>query len=1037
MQATSVAAAIALAVAMAIMVAGLPLRAAAQDTATSQGDASDDQSGEVQIRVLSNRADLISGGDALVQIVLPDGVDPAAMAVDADGRDISGDFATRPDGRYLGLVTGLVEGPNVLTARIPGGRGATITIDNHPIGGPVFAGTQLQPWACAAGAVDDQCNRDVAYQFLYMPLDRSGFRAYDPDSPPPDVGQTTTDQGITVPFIIRQEVGSIDRDQYRIAVLYDPSQPWEPWAPQRAWNGKALYIHGGGCGITYGEGTAPAVTNSFGLARGFVVMSTALNHTGHSCNPVVAAESMLMTKEHIIEEYGEIRYSIGLGCSGGSLVQHTIANAYPGAVYDGLIVTCSYPDGWTAMLEAEDCKLLLDYFTDPTRWAPGVVWTDLNQMAATGTITTSVCQSWTALNYHDNWNPSSAEVGCGVGPDDIYDAQSNPDGVRCTLQDHAVAVLGTRAQDGFATRPIDNVGVPYGLVGLQDGLISPAQFVDLNTAIGSHDIDYTWQPDRSVGDPDGMTRAYRSGIINEANNLDTVPIIDLRGPDTAEIHHHFRTWATRARLDRANGHHDNQIIWYGPVPIYGDPDYVAGLPEGQIPFVFEAFDVMDEWLAAMESDSSDAPLPQRVVANKPAGAVDRCIDGVGGDLPVQDCSFPSLLVPPDGSPRMAAGGPLADDIVSCRLKPLVAEDFPVVFNAVEWSRLQEAFPDGVCDYSVAGNGQHDTVPWLTYADGPGGRRLGPAPRSVPFRPDGHAAELYRHGGPGRVETAVAVSQASFSQADTVVLARADQFADALTGAPLADRLDAPLLLSDSAALSAATAMEIQRLGASTVVLLGGQAALSMNVATTLQSAGLQVQRVAGPNRFATAAAVALRMGPTGEVVLASGAAFPDALSASSLGLPILLTSQDELPPETAALITDAVDVTIVGGQAAVGAAVQDVVQQRAAAVIRVAGATRWATSRAVAELALTRGATPAVIWVATGADFPDGLVAGLATRRAMGILLLIDGRDLNGSPETRDMIQSRAPQIIQLHIAGGVAAVTTAVEESLGSVGDG
>ncbi len=101
-----------------------------------------------EILVLSNRADLVSGGDALVEIRVPTWVNLAkGVKVDVDGVNVNGAFAVRADGRYYGLVTGLKVGANVLTATMPGGR-ARITITNHPIGGPVFSGPQLQPWTC-------------------------------------------------------------------------------------------------------------------------------------------------------------------------------------------------------------------------------------------------------------------------------------------------------------------------------------------------------------------------------------------------------------------------------------------------------------------------------------------------------------------------------------------------------------------------------------------------------------------------------------------------------------------------------------------------------------------------------------------------------------------------------------------------------------------------------------------------------------------------------------------------------------------------
>jgi hypothetical protein len=227
-----------------------------------------------QIRVLSNRADLISGGDALVQVV------PAGAKVDVGGRDVTGAFAVRPGGRYMGLVTGLANGPNVLTARAPGGAAARITITGHPQGGPVLDGPQIQPWKCAEGALDAQCNRQPRYEFFYKSTGGGSLRAYDPENPPSDVATTTTDQGKTVPYVVRQEIGAIDRDQYRIAVLYDPKKPWAPWLPQDGYNNKLVVNHGASCDTHYQQAEAPAVLNETALSRGFAVMSHALDNAG-------------------------------------------------------------------------------------------------------------------------------------------------------------------------------------------------------------------------------------------------------------------------------------------------------------------------------------------------------------------------------------------------------------------------------------------------------------------------------------------------------------------------------------------------------------------------------------------------------------------------------------------------------------------------------------------------------------------------------------------------------------------------------------
>jgi hypothetical protein len=187
------------------------------------------------IDVLSNRADVISAGDVLVAIRIPAGVSPSKVRVTDNGRDVTSSFAMRPNGRFEGLVTGLSLGSNVLTASAQTAKAASVTVSDHPNGGPVFSGPQVQPWQCQSTATDSQCNEPATYTYEYKSTSGQ-FSAYDPGNPPSDVANATTDQGKTVPYIVRVEKGYQDRDQYAIAVLYDPSKPWEAWNPQQQWN---------------------------------------------------------------------------------------------------------------------------------------------------------------------------------------------------------------------------------------------------------------------------------------------------------------------------------------------------------------------------------------------------------------------------------------------------------------------------------------------------------------------------------------------------------------------------------------------------------------------------------------------------------------------------------------------------------------------------------------------------------------------------------------------------------------------------------
>ncbi len=302
-------------------------------------------------------------------------------------------------------------------------------------------------------------------------------------------------------------------------------------------------------------------------------------------------------------------------------------------------------------------------------------------------------------------------------------------------------------------------------------------------------------------------------------------------------------------------------------------------------------------------------------------------------------------------------------------------------------------------------------------------------------------EVTRVAGQERIATAVEVSRLTHESADVVVLARTDEYADALAGAPLAVQEGAPLLLSAREALSPATAAEVTRLGASRAIVLGGTAALSGAVVDDLTALGVTVTRVEGPTRFHTAAAIAEAFPADGEALLVEGInadparGWPDALAASALGgtagVPVLLTAADALPEATADALAGRSSVTVVGGTAAVSQAVATEVEGIAGTVERIAGATRTETARLVAEEALARGASAEVVWLATAAAFPDGLVAGAAAATEGGVLLLVDRDALPADAPAAAFLAAHREALSRIRIAGGVAAVSDAVREAV------
>lgn len=719
----------------------LGLSACGRSDPVSSTDISPD---DFTISTLSNRADLISGGDALIRIDLPRGADTAILAVLLNDRDVTEDFtALEPDQQVTGLVDGLAIGKNVLRAHLDDGRSAQLTITNHPIGGPVIAGPQVQPWICTTAEnglgepLDEQCNAPTQLSYLYQPEDAKpgDYEPYDPDNPPSDVAMTTTDDGIEVPYIIREETGTLNRTIYRLMVLADPRRKWSATQPQAGWNRKLFVSFGGGCGTPHKQTAPPDPGGAFGntaddgqvqlpdlLARGWMTMGSGLFTLNQNCNETVSAEALMMAKEHIIDHYGEIKRTVSAGGSGGSIQQHYIASAYPGLL-DGIVPTQSYPDLWALIWDAAECTLLTRYFStvSPHLWL--FPW---QQAAVTGKTGPVACLEFATL-LNDAFDPQnrgllqlgllSARPGCQIPEAEIYHPTRNPTGTRCTIQDYQRAIWGRNGPLDAAPIPYDNIGVQYGLNALQSGAITPEQFVDLNFKIGGIDNEGNYTAERTAMDETTATTMYRAARTSDPRQLAKVPILNLYdallnvAPDAlADIHQPYHSYVMRARLDAVNGTHANQVIWYNT------PENLT------VAAVLE----IDRWLEAVESDTSALPREEKVVLNKPDDIVDTC--WIGGE-PVTNTASCEARYPYGDGPRISAGAPWRNDIRKCQLKPLLPENYNVSFTDGQWQRLKSAFPDGVCDWSKPSVGYQPSIPWMTYSRESGGTPLGAAPVS--------------------------------------------------------------------------------------------------------------------------------------------------------------------------------------------------------------------------------------------------------------------------------------------------------------------
>ena len=396
-------------------------------------------------------------------------------------------------------------------------------------------------------------------------------------------------------------------------------------------------------------------------------MSTALDNTGHNCNVVTQAESLVMAKEHVVEHYGTLRYTIGIGCSGGSLAQQWVANAYPG-IYDGILPTCSFPDAWSAGTQVVDYHLLRPYFEDAGAVGAG------HRLAARpvgrrrGPPRPRSTRSSATSGYFSAIVPTHA---CGGVTERaaLRPADATPAACAAAIADFADQRLrpaqagGLERHEkklghGFAGVAVDNVGVQYGLGALQDGLDHAGAVRRAQRQVGGLSIDI--EPDRGApeGRPAGAARAYRSGMINETNNLDRTAIIDCRGPDPGAAHDSYRAFAIRARLDREHGDHANQLIWEGPFAIVGDTQCAQN-----------SLIAMDRWLAAVEKDRPRARRwPQKSSPTSRPTSATAATAASARSSPTASAARPSCR----STARRAtvAGDAITTDNNKCRLKPL-------------------------------------------------------------------------------------------------------------------------------------------------------------------------------------------------------------------------------------------------------------------------------------------------------------------------------------------------------------------------------
>lgn len=254
-------------------------------------------------------------------------------------------------------------------------------------------------------------------------------------------------------------------------------------------------------------------------------------------------------------------------------------------------------------------------------------------------------------------------------------------------------------------------------------------------------------------------------------------------------------------------------------------------------------------------------------------------------------------------------------------------------------------------------------------------------------------KLVRMQGPNRYATGSAIVRSTTLESQYAVIASGANYPDALSAAGVAGALDAPLLLTNPTVLLDDLKVQLVELGVSNVIVIGGAPAVSDGVYAELQDMGFtSMERLSGPDRYATSAACATRVaqirgGNVPGAFVVRGDSFPDALSvapfAYTQAMPVLLTRPTSLP----------------------------------------AGITSFLDTNNVAN-AYIAGSTSVV-----SSGVQSALDGGIACGRMGGVLLLTAPTALSSNCATA--ITAHAGSITRVAVFGSSAAVSAKVYDSI------
>ena len=630
-------------------------------------------------------------------------------------------------------------------------------IDNHDGAGiKVYRETSDGTKTTEVIGYSKDCSLKTRAWYVYK---RKGSKNFYPIEEASDDIETINVNGKPVDYIVRVETGTINRHPYILAVIKGEHETLS--RPNTSnWNRRLVYYFRGGVGIGKYQGklSVDRILNDREqqLAKGYAVIHSTANQTSNHYNIWLAEDTALRVKRQFVTLYAEPEYTVGIGRSGGAIQQYLLAQNNPDII-DAAIPLYSYPDMISQTIHILDCELLEFFFdvidADNQKWHNWSNRSLIEGLNAKDEMKNAF--DWaTALSqvFAGQWpsfpsgNTECVKAWRGLTPLIInpkYSALSDRVDAEIRRQTHfnywddLKHFYGTD-DNGYARITWDNVGVQYGLQALKQGDISTETFLKLNASIGGwkhtakmereyfwyltdewlpsnisvwshHNANNGWNhgaipAKRTQGDIPAMQAAYQSGQVFLGKLK--IPTIDLRHylDEELDMHHSFASFSVRSRMLREQGHADNQIIWMTHKP--------------HIP-INDALEMIDRWMANIKNNRHKS-----VAENRPADAQDKCFDVQGKLIAEGENVWDGLwngkktgaclkVYPNYRTSRMVAGNDIAGDVFKCALQnvqqALDSQLYAPVNLKPYQTRLEQIFPQGVCDYSQAGIGRPDNI----------------------------------------------------------------------------------------------------------------------------------------------------------------------------------------------------------------------------------------------------------------------------------------------------------------------------------------